>query len=332
MRELIALAACLPCLFVVWRIQSRFGSRSSRQALWVTFALGAVSTSLVLALAPHLARPLGASMPAYVRDLGQAFLLAALPEETVKFLVVIGFALARGHLRDARTGVAHGLAASLGFASVEMILFARDGGVEAAVVRTVTTAPCHAFLGTVMGFLVGRAVARHGIARHGVALRSVAPGLAVPMFVHGAYDLPLMSLDHAGPGAAASNAWAQVGLTLIGATVLVVGCVVGHRIFRSVFPRAVEVVAPLSLRDLAARALGSRTAATSMIPVGGALASAGAWIVGSLLFVEFRGLESVPNAADAISLLHAVGLSLVCFGLALGFRGIRLRHAGIVRS
>jgi hypothetical protein len=317
------LAASLPCLLLTQHAQSRLASATGRgRSVWATFLLGAVSTGIVLAVAPALGA--GALLPASVYGLGleAALLRAAIPEEAAKFLVLAGFAAAWGHVRDVRSGVAHGLAASLGFASVEMVLFAAQGGMESAVLRTFTAVPCHALLGVLMGWYAGRAAAARAMRK-----RYVAAALGVPVLVHCGYDFPLMVLARANRDGVPIGTLEVLALATVGTGTLVVGALAAFRVYRASFPRVSNARSVRWSFAYAAHALGSGVVAWFLIPVGGVVASTGAWIVGSLLFVEMPGLESVPNARAAVAALYAVGASLMCFGLAFAFRGIWTRHA-----
>lgn len=327
MSGVVALAGCLSCLFALRRVRARLPVDRAHSALWATFALGALATTIVFAYAPLLSIPLQGQLGAWARGLGDAFLLAAVPEETAKFLVVTAFATAWGCVRDRRTGVAHGLAASLGFAVVEMTVFATRCGPGAVALRVLTTLPCHASVGVLMGWLVGESVAAGSVR----PVRFVL-ALAVPILLHGAYDFPLMVLARAGAGASPGTAAFPV-LVAFGTVVLVGLTVVALRVYRSVFPHE---SASGSAQDLALRfiefAFRRGAVAWALIPLGGTMASAGGWIVGSLLFARVPSVDALPSARPVVTGLYAVGAALICFGLAFGFRGIRARTAAALAA
>ena len=54
-------------------------------------------------------------------------------------------------------GIVYGVVASLGFATLENILFVFNGGMSVAVSRAFTAVPLHAFVGAIMGYYVGQA-------------------------------------------------------------------------------------------------------------------------------------------------------------------------------
>jgi hypothetical protein len=317
----LVVAASLPCVAIVRHVRSRLAHDRSAASLPWTFLFGAMSTVVVLALAPLLSRPLEPDSNAYSGGLFQAFVSASLPEEAVK-LLVLSLAVARGVVRDRRSGLAHGLAASLGFAAVEMALFAGTKGFGATVLRSLTTLPCHGFLGCVMGRLMGDAVA----GERGRRSMRAAYAFLVPVALHTAYDYPLMVLAHpdtpAHPGT-----WAFALLTTAAMSLLVLGAVVGMRLYREVFAHRLRSVAARPLRPrYGVEVRHAGLVAWSLIPFGGLLASVGGWLVGGILFVEAPTAEIAPNFGRAATALCAFGGALVCFGLAVGVRGLRARR------
>lgn len=317
MSGLVALLGCLPCLVLIRRVRARLGADAAHAAVWATFALGALSTAIVFAYAPLLAIPLEGPMSAWRRGLGDAFLLAAIPEEAAKFLVVTAFATAWGCVRDRRTGIVHGIAASLGFAVVEMTVFATRCGPGAVALRVLTTLPCHASVGVMMGYLVGESVAAGSVRPFRLFL-----ALAVPVAVHGAYDFPLMVLARAGELASPGTAMFPA-LVALGTVVLVGLNVVAIRIYRGAFPHVARGGAQERAVRLLEFAFRRGAVAWALVPLGGAMASVGGWIVGSLLFARGPEVDALPAARPIVSALYSVGAALICFGLAFGFRGIR---------
>jgi len=316
-----ALAAALPCVLLAWHVGRRLHGRAAARAVWTTFLFGALSTLFVFAVAARGALTFSAPLPLYMRALVDAFGRAALPEEAAKLVAVVGFAVARGHVWDRRTGVAHGLAASAGFAAVEMVLATLVSGPGAALLRIVTALPCHFMAGIAMGAFVGDAVWDAS-----VRYRRMTMAFCVPVLLHGAYDYPLMVLAQAARARVDLGVTELAALAAAGALVLVGGVVGARRVYQSVFPQSRGG----SLRDravgLADRLLRSRSVAWALVPVGGLLASAGGWLVGSLLFFPVRMPSPPANAAAAVSALYAVGAALICFGLAFAFRGLRARR------
>jgi len=85
-------------------------------------------------------------------------------------------------------GVVYGATASLGFATLENILYVAHGGWIVAVARALTAVPCHACLGAILGYYVGQARFK--------SERKVSPwlGLLVATLLHALYDFPLLAV------------------------------------------------------------------------------------------------------------------------------------------
>lgn len=323
MNLLALFAACVPCVAVAAHVRSRLlAANGSARGLWRTFLLGALSTLAVLAAAPVLEQ--GSIFPGgtYGRAVEAALLRAALPEESAKFLVLVLFAVRFGHVTDKRTGVAHGIVASLGFAGVETALYTAEGGLASAAIRTCTTLPCHAVLGAMMGWYVGRAVSSAVPGR-----RALASGLAVPALVHFGYDFPLMAFLGMHGERVVPTPAETIFLSLLVTITLASAAIAGLRLYRSSFPRPRRGADVVWSFAYAAPAMGTGLVASLLIPVGGIVASAGAWIVGSLLFVDMPHIDALPNARTAVATTYALGAALLCFGLSFAFRGIRARRA-----
>jgi len=174
---LLALAPLALFLLLFW---SRRCRGATRHDLLRAFVAGLVATVPVAALlAPggvmHAATPLAEALLA-------AFIQAALPEESVKLLVMLW--LCR-QVASGRAAVTSGVAFGLGFAFVENLIYAAHGGWVASLIRLVSAVPCHAFLGAVMAYYVARALAQPSPA-------ALIKAWLVPLLLHGLYDLPLM--------------------------------------------------------------------------------------------------------------------------------------------
>jgi RsiW-degrading membrane proteinase PrsW (M82 family) len=146
-----------------------------------------------------------------------SMLLVALPEELLKLLVLLAIAGRRRLFSDPADGLAYGAMVGLGFAVVENVAFVASGGLQIAMMRSITAVPAHAVFGAILGYYVAQAMRRH---RRGV----VWLGLAAAVVLHAAYDLPLMGLNEAArlPYAPLSSmdVWVALALTVPAAVVL----------------------------------------------------------------------------------------------------------------
>jgi len=119
-----------------------------------------------------------------------AFIMAAIPEELFKWLVLVFFCLRLKEFDEPMDGMVYGATVSLGFAMLENILYVIDGGLVVAIMRAITAVPAHALTGAIMGYFVGKTLAFQENKP-----RLLMTALVVPLLLHGLYDLPLMYLS-----------------------------------------------------------------------------------------------------------------------------------------
>ncbi|HJT77096.1 MAG TPA: PrsW family glutamic-type intramembrane protease [Gemmataceae bacterium] len=205
-------AAVLPSLLLIWYFYRRDVFPEPRGMLLATFGLGVLAVIPVLCVALPLmylvVTPLAAVHP-LLGGVAAGFLTAGVPEEFFKFVVVAGYCARRPEFDEPMDGIVYGAVASLGFATMENVLYVEsNGGMSVALSRAFTAVPCHAFLGAIMGYFIGQAKFRPE--RRGTLLTT---GLVVAMLLHSLYDMPLLVLKAA--GADVVNAHAFVALALV---------------------------------------------------------------------------------------------------------------------
>jgi RsiW-degrading membrane proteinase PrsW (M82 family) len=184
-------SAVVPSLLLLWYVYARDRNPEPRGLLVKTFLLGAAICLPVIPVALWL-QSLGQGLAVGVwgTALVQAFLGAAIPEELFKYLVLRRYVWSQPAFDEPLDGVVYGTTASLGFATLENILYVSDGGMGVAVLRALTAVPGHAFTGVVMGAFVGRArFATDSTER----FRLLASGFGWAVLLHGAYDAFLMT-------------------------------------------------------------------------------------------------------------------------------------------
>lgn len=116
----------------------------------------------------------------------EVWLVVALTEEIVKYLALRYWAMPHKSFNEVYDGILYSVAASLGFATAENLLyiFGDGGGWGTAALRAVLSVPAHALWGVITGYFAGRAwfAPRHK------KLLLVWTGLAFAVFWHGLYD------------------------------------------------------------------------------------------------------------------------------------------------
>jgi RsiW-degrading membrane proteinase PrsW (M82 family) len=178
-------SAVVPSILLLWYIRARDRNPEPRGLVLKTFLLGALicvpvipSAMMLEGLGMQLLPGLGGG------PLNKAFLGAAIPEELFKFLVLRWYVWRKPAFDEPLDGVVYGATASLGFATLENILYVGEHGLSVAVLRAVTAVPGHAFTGVVMGAFLGRA----RFAEPGQRFGLLAAGLGWAILLHGAYD------------------------------------------------------------------------------------------------------------------------------------------------
>jgi len=176
---LLALAIA-PAFFILWHFYNADEYKhESIRLLGGTFLLGAVSVIPAALIESLFKRPtLAAGIPTvffyFVLSVG-------LVEELMKFISVRIYPYRSKQFDEPMDGIVFGVAAALGFATVENILYVFSGGIWTAVFRAVLSLPVHAFCGAILGFYLGEAKSRN---QPSLALN----GLLFAALVHGLFD------------------------------------------------------------------------------------------------------------------------------------------------
>ncbi len=187
----LVITSVAPSLAILWWFTTRDQRPEPRSAVWLTFGLGvlAVAPALVVALPVDAIVEHSTLDNPYAIGLVQAFFSAAIPEECIKYLILADFCSRHWSFGEPMDGVVYGVAASLGFAALENLLYVADGGLLLALARGLTAVPSHAMMGAVMGYYIGQA----GFTFFGRRLL-LAKGLAIPILLHGLYDFPVLTV------------------------------------------------------------------------------------------------------------------------------------------
>ena len=199
------------------------------EALWTAFFVGGVGAVASVPIELGLSKlvELGAFDPVQQAAL-VAMLVAAIPEESIKFLLLLGVAEKHVDARRRQDVVVLALAVSLGFATMENLFYValpKDWQLIAAM-RAITAVPGHGVFGLTMGALVLGARLRPDRARARMLL-----ALLVPIGLHAAYDFPLLV-----PKAEPAHA-TLVGIWLV---VLLVAAILPVWLCRRALPMAAE--------------------------------------------------------------------------------------------
>ena len=126
------------------------------------------------------------------------FVAAAVPEELFKYLVLVFFCVRLSEFDEPIDGMVYGVTVSLGFATLENILYVYQAGYVGAISRAITAVPAHALMGAIMGSLIAMSLIEPLSKKRYYIL-----ALLVPVALHGAYDFSLMYMAFAKEGTGA---------------------------------------------------------------------------------------------------------------------------------
>src|ERR1700736_1316737 len=199
----IGTAAVAPALLILWLVIAAGESPGPPAKVWTAFLLGAASISLLgLARAPFMSILTAPENPWVAQALHSIFGVA-LPEETVKILVIAAVAVRRRPFADPMDTVVYGAAVGLGFAAYENLAYLVQHAEmwrSLAALRSVLTVPFHGALGIIAGAYL--AIARGGTAlganRHNRAWARISSWIlmvAGPVALHAGFDFPLLTLQ-----------------------------------------------------------------------------------------------------------------------------------------
>jgi len=124
-----------------------------------------------------------------------AFLYVATVEESVKYLAVRAKAYHSSNFNEVMDGIVYGVAAGLGFATVENVLYVLGfGTISTAIIRAFMSVPSHAAYAGIMGFFVGMAKPFSQRSKQHER-RLIVTGIIIAILLHGFYDTIAFSLE-----------------------------------------------------------------------------------------------------------------------------------------
>lgn len=317
---LLLVSALVPSLLIMRYFHARDRYPEPQRVLWATFGFGVLSVFgivIVFTWAPlvdHIEN-------LYARGVADAFLMAAIPEELVKLLVLVRYCARHKEFEEPIDGLVYGAAVALGFATFENLLYVADGGLGVALMRAFTAVPGHAFSGAILGWHVSQW-------KFFRRREAVAIGYAWVVLLHGLYDAPILMLKNLTEAKVPSG---DPGWTVVGALVLCVSLPV----------IAVEIVWArrllLRLRDeqdgpntkarnreaQRRRALESWIAVDYLYLVGGGVLTS----IGALLLFGFTvgALFDATITTKQLAGITMMGAPPLVVGLILYARGLRRR-------
>lgn len=166
-------------IFVYWK--DKF-EKEPKQLLALSFLLGALSIIPAIILEMIFSN-YAESIPIYlISNAVKAVLVVGLAEEGSKYFMARYFLFPRRAFNEPFDGITYCVMISMGFATIENVMYVMDGGVTTALLRMVTAVPAHATFGIIMGYYLG--LKKFDTENKYYGLKA----LGFAALLHGAYD------------------------------------------------------------------------------------------------------------------------------------------------
>jgi RsiW-degrading membrane proteinase PrsW (M82 family) len=184
----LALGPVVALLFFFW-VKDRY-ERDPLKYLLITLGAGVVSAIPVVVVEMLWVLPSYEISALTTGELAfVTFVAVGLTEEFFKALAFFIPVYWSKHFNEPYDGIMYGVAAALGFAGIENVMYVLMGGVPAAFIRAITAVPAHAMFGLFIGYFAGRAKFAK---RKWVKPFLILTGFLIAVFLHGLYDLIAM--------------------------------------------------------------------------------------------------------------------------------------------
>lgn len=177
------LLAIVPAvLLILYFLKKDSQKKEPKKLIWKTFVIGFFSVIPAIFIESFI-EPLTSLSGSLQQLFLKAFIVAALVEEGIKFLVVRLYIVKKYDFDEITDGIVYTITASLGFACFENILYS-SGGISTILLRAVTAVPLHAIASGIMGYYIGKAK---------ISGKNYLHGLFWAILIHGLYDFLLFT-------------------------------------------------------------------------------------------------------------------------------------------
>ena len=183
---LLLVIALAPCLFLLWYFyhRDRYEPEPKKKILKI-FIIGALMVLPAAVIEYVLIAGLQYIASGIVSIFIMSFIIIAPVEELVKYITVRRWIYRSIEFNEVMDGIVYTVAASLGFATVENILYVLQHGIAVGIARAFLAVPGHAFFGAIMGYYIGEA--KFATIKQ-IKTRFFIRGLFLAIMIHGLYD------------------------------------------------------------------------------------------------------------------------------------------------
>lgn len=119
-----------------------------------------------------------------------SYISAGLLEEFFKWFIIYFFIYNHAEFDEPYDGIVYAVATSLGFATLENLLYLFTEGLSVAFIRALVPVSGHALFGVVMGYYLGRA---KFISDRKQQTLNIIYSISIPVLIHGSYDVLVIS-------------------------------------------------------------------------------------------------------------------------------------------
>lgn len=154
-----------------------------RRSLFHAFIYGAIITFPILFIQFVLEEEQAFTNPFFINVIFTSSI-----EELMKWLIIFAVVLRHVEFDDPYDGILYGAAVSLGFATVENVIYLLSFGIEQAFVRALLPVSSHALFGVVMGYYYGKGK----FSSEGIQKKFIVLALIAPLALHMMYNSILM--------------------------------------------------------------------------------------------------------------------------------------------
>jgi RsiW-degrading membrane proteinase PrsW (M82 family) len=186
---ILLFVAVAPGLFLLWYFYHRDKfEHEPKKLIFKIFFFGSLTVIPAIIFEVILEKAFDAFTSGVLNVFLVCFIAVAPVEEILKFFVVRNWAYNRPEFDEIMDGIVYAVSASLGFATLENIMYVLSNGLGVGVIRAFLAVPGHAMYGAIMGFFIGRAKFN---APH--ASRLMTTGVLLAILFHGIYDFLLLT-------------------------------------------------------------------------------------------------------------------------------------------
>lgn len=121
------------------------------------------------------------------------FIGIAFIEEVSKYIMLKIISWKSNDFRYIYDGIVYGVFVSLGFATIENILYVLNGGISVGIIRAILSVPAHAFFGIMMGLYYGMAKKASFSNNNKDETKNKKLAILIPTILHGIFDYCLFS-------------------------------------------------------------------------------------------------------------------------------------------